>query len=259
MRLCQKVRIVGTDVSSTPALGVQRPTYLVWLLPAVAGSVVALAVANVIAPQFQETPPSWGGATLLSLEQKGAALQGEIDSLTDQRAQLGLACQGSGRPPPSSSASTSPPPPSAQPTPQPQSPPAQHAEAPPSGSTLVIPPDAKATKKVDFMEGCWKSQASLVSRANGRPIIVDYCFDANGNGKRKLQEAGGLTCTGRAKATMSANGDLFITDVGPAACSDGQSGYSANTIQCSSGAEGRADCHGESSSNNKWDASFHRL
>lgn len=186
-----------------------------WLLPAVVGALVALVVANLLASHAQVTPPSWAECALTELEAKGAGLRGELDILSDQWRRVGGVCRQSvptGRAPQS------------------------------SGSGLVIPPDAKANGQVDFMEGCWSNHTSLTSTRTNSAVVVDYCFDANGTGTRTIQEAEGATCSGQAKAGVTADGTLSINDVGRAACSDGH-GYVPTSIRCHRGADGRADCN----------------
>jgi hypothetical protein len=103
---------------------------------------------------------------------------------------------------------------------------------------LIIPDDPK---NLDFLEGCWISDAGLVDHASDLPVTYKYCFDGSGeadvsvdqfDSKGKLRN----TCVGRGVATMDGN-TLRIKDRGTI-CSENE-GYVPTTVICQAAEEGK--------------------
>lgn len=85
--------------------------------------------------------------------------------------------------------------PAPRPTPKPQPSP-----APRKGNDMEIPRDAARRNDLSFLEGCWASETGLTAEPSGKPVIVEYCFDRNGNGKRFEHVEGQESCVGPGKA-----------------------------------------------------------
>jgi hypothetical protein len=135
--------------------------------------------------------------------------------------------------------------------------------APPPGvekdAPLVIPDDAEQKNNLSFLDGCWRCESGLVNARTHKPVIVEYCFDTNGNGKRIIKEQDGSVCSGPAQAAFGRNGTLRI-DTPAASCPGGRS-YIPQIVECAG--KGRAaDCTGSAKGNSRngdaWNARFYR-
>ncbi|MDR3175868.1 MAG: hypothetical protein LBU06_04975 [Desulfovibrio sp.] len=132
--------------------------------------------------------------------------------------------------------------------------PSKQAAVPPQD--LVIPEKSSDYK---FLEGSWKSDAGLVSKEDGKPIIVIYTFDANGEGKATVKREDG-DCVGKARAQFTAGGVLRIESE-KQVCPSGGRTYAEEIIECSPTGGGRASCRGKSASGADWGGSvnFRRI
>ncbi|MBD5538474.1 MAG: hypothetical protein HDQ94_00510 [Desulfovibrio sp.] len=99
--------------------------------------------------------------------------------------------------------------------------PRESKKKPAIGEELSIPPEAVATGKLDFLEGCW--QGTRPEYYSKRMIKECFCFDVNGGaGKRRVIDSlGGRMCIGSSRAKLSKEGVLSVTSSG-AACTDGE-------------------------------------
>jgi hypothetical protein len=133
------------------------------------------------------------------------------------------------------------------------SPPEPEKDAP-----LVIPDAARQKNDLSFLDGCWRCETGLGNARTNRPVIVEYCFDKNGNGKRIIREEDGKLCSGPAQATFDRNGGLRI-DTPAAPCPGGRS-YIPQIVECT-GNDRAADCTGGprgKSGGDTWNAKFYR-
>ena len=158
--------------------------------------------------------------------------------------------------------------PEPKPDPKPEPKPAPQKDAP-----LVIPDDARQKNDLSFLDGCWRCETGLVNSRTRRPVIVEYCFDKNGNGRRSVDERGGATCNGPARAGFDNGGKLRI-EAGNAPCPGG-SNYVPQTVECT-GSSNATHCKGQEhydgggkgggllgrlfgeGNSHKWDAKFYR-
>jgi len=171
-------------------------------------------------------------------------------------------------PPPPKPKEAPKPKPDPKPEPKPEPRPAPQKDAP-----LTIPDDAKEKNDLSFLEGCWRCETGLVNSRTRQPVIVEYCFDKNGNGRRSVNERNGSTCNGPARAGFDSGGKLRI-DANNAPCPGG-SGYVPQTVECTGNANA-THCKGQEhygsggggggllgrifggKDSNKWDAKFYR-
>ncbi|MBC7953173.1 MAG: hypothetical protein H7Z12_15305 [Rhodospirillaceae bacterium] len=114
------------------------------------------------------------------------------------------------------------------------------ASVPVKGSALVIPPSARQTGDLSFLDGCWNNDTGLQNAKTGERVTVLYCFDRVGGGNVNYRERA-KACTGSVLARIDGAGTLSIS-VGSASCNDGQS-YATEFVRCQSKDDGRADCH----------------
>jgi len=113
-------------------------------------------------------------------------------------------------------------------------------EPPTLGSNeLKIPTEKSGPTPMKFLEGCWKSDAGILETLTRKPIIITFCFDADGNGQRTLTYANGSTCKGPAKARL--DGTKLEIKANRAPCSNGGM-FSAATTQCRPDSDGTAHC-----------------
>lgn len=90
------------------------------------------------------------------------------------------------------------------PKPKPAPKPAPKAQAR-KGDKMEIPKDAAKQKDLSFLEGCWASDTGLKAVPSGKPVIVEYCFDKRGNGKRYEHVEGNESCVGPGTARFQGN------------------------------------------------------
>ena len=94
--------------------------------------------------------------------------------------------------------------PKPEPKPQPKPEP-KPKPAPRKGDGMEIPKDAARQKDLSFLEGCWASDTGLTAVPSGKPVIVEYCFDKHGNGKRYEHVEGQESCVGPGRARFQGN------------------------------------------------------
>ena len=126
------------------------------------------------------------------------------------------------------------------------------------GDTLEIPDGAREKNDLSFLEGCWYCETGLFSSATGEPVTVLYCFDANGQGSRTIQEQKtGGKCQGPVRAQFDSSGQLRIRG-GAAGCSSGGA-FVPQTVECEQQGK-KANCFGreDSGRNTRWRATFRR-
>ena len=126
------------------------------------------------------------------------------------------------------------------------------------GDTLEIPDGAREKNDLSFLEGCWYCETGLFSSATGEPVTVLYCFDANGQGSRTIQEKRtGGKCQGSVRAQFDSSGQLRIRG-GNAKCTSGGA-FVPQTVECQQQGK-KASCFGreDSGRNTRWRATFRR-
>lgn len=123
----------------------------------------------------------------------------------------------------------------------------------PEEEKLVIPEEARDPS---FLKGRWRCETGLFSSRTDEPVVVEFSFDAEGNGEGQIHEKNDV-CEGAAKASMQ-NGALRV-DLAEQRCARGDNGYSNMSIECS-GAGGReAECLGLNADGTSWRARFRRI
>ncbi|HHJ16977.1 MAG TPA: Breakpoint cluster region protein [Gammaproteobacteria bacterium] len=127
-------------------------------------------------------------------------------------------------------------------------PPEPVPQAEEAGAPLAIPAEAVRSGSTDFLNGRWRSDASLMDKT-GRPIDVEYEFN-NGEGVARYKRSDGVVCQGPTSATM-AQGRLMISDKGNIRCPDG-TGFRKSRVECRVGQGGLADCQGSYTSGEKF-------
>ncbi|MGL6351329.1 MAG: SrfA family protein, partial [Aeromonas sp.] len=110
----------------------------------------------------------------------------------------------------------------------------------PAGADLQIPV-ATANGPAHFLNGDWKVNGGIQDTQTGKPLQLQYQFH-EGKGQVSLRKSNGVVCQGPANGAM-ADGQLNITNQGPAACSDGTS-YIIPKIKCQPDTKNSADCMG---------------
>lgn len=162
--------------------------------------------------------------TLASLEEESAALEMAVEDLRARLEAHMAQCR----------------PESAQRTPPPADP-----------ELLVIP--EKATD-MSFLQGQWRCETGLVNNRTKEPVVVEFSFDASGEGTGGIFERR-RACTGAARGSLTPDGTLRIR-LEEQKCGGGAA-YTAQEIICRN-REGRADCHGRNADGSPWDAHFIR-
>ncbi|MDR2350274.1 MAG: hypothetical protein LBF41_06580 [Deltaproteobacteria bacterium] len=133
------------------------------------------------------------------------------------------------------------------------------ASRPPVGPAeeLVIP---ETGEDLSFLEGCWISDANLVSKLNSLPVIYKYCFNESGEAKVTVDQ---YDSDGAYKDTCLATGvavkegaSVTIADSGPSCPGDSLS-YTPTTVTCETPAKGApAVCWLQSRGGEKFDSIF---
>ena len=121
---------------------------------------------------------------------------------------------------------------------------------------LKLPPKQAGKKpSVDFLEGCWVCETGLFSVRTGEPLVVEYCFDKNGQGTSSVTEPDGAKCQGPVRATY--DGRLLVLKADNAPCRGGRA-YPGQKVQCRDGGS-EAVCSGQNEGSGiRWDARFRR-
>ena len=114
------------------------------------------------------------------------------------------------------------------------------AERQKKGEAMQIPKDAAKNNDLSFLEGCWRSVTNLYNSVTREPIEAEYCFSANGRGRRYIRQRDGGVCSGPASARFS--GSRLDIKAPQAGCPDG-SHYVPQKVQCK-GSESSTQCHG---------------
>jgi hypothetical protein len=270
-----------------------EPGCLAWLLP----FLLLLALLWLLLCRFGLMPtaglcppPRFGENTgrLKEEREKGAQVLRDIENLRADLSRRAERCVPPPPPPPPPQEPAPPPPPEVEPplvepflgasTPPPPPPPKEPPKpepkpAPQKDAPLTIPDDAKEKNDLSFLEGCWRCETGLVNARTRQPVIVEYCFDKNGNGRRSVNERNGAACNGQARAGFDQGGKLRI-DADNAPCPGGN-GYVPQTVECVGDADA-THCKGQehygggdgsggprgrifgSKDSNKWDAKFYR-
>jgi hypothetical protein len=267
---------------------------LAWLLPLLLLlALLWLLLCRFGLMPFGACPPVFFGedaGRLRSEREKGAQTLRDIENLRADLLRHAEQCAPPPPPPPPADppplvepflGESAPPPP---PPPKPKEPPKPKVEpkpdpkpepkpAPQKDAPLTIPDDARQKNDLSFLDGCWRCETGLVNSRTRRPVIVEYCFDKNGNGRRTVDERGGGNCSGPARAGFDGGGKLRI-DAGNAPCPGG-SGYVPQTVECT-GTANATHCKGQEhygggsgggllgrifgggGGSNQWDAKFYR-
>lgn len=204
--------------------------------------------------------------TLEREKQRGALLDAELEALYRQlRERAALCVPPAPRPDPASVepffGETPPEPapkpePAPRPKPKPEPPKPQAKPAPRKGDSMEIPKDAARQKDLSFLEGCWASETGLTAVPTNKPVIVEYCFDKNGNGKRYEHVEGRESCVGPGRARFQ--GNRLHMESPYAECPDGTR-FVPHSIDCTG--SGRSTlCKGREhdSDNTRWTARFRK-
>lgn len=148
-----------------------------------------------------------------------------------------------------------PPEPEPEPEPKPKPKP-QPKPAPRKGDSMEIPKDAAKQNDLSFLEGCWASETGLTAVPADKPVIVEYCFDKQGNGKRYEHVEGRKSCVGPGRARFQ--GNRLHMESPYAQCPDGTR-FVPHSIDCTG--SGRSTlCKGREhdADNTRWTARFRK-
>ncbi|MBQ4133233.1 MAG: hypothetical protein IJD04_05815 [Desulfovibrionaceae bacterium] len=109
---------------------------------------------------------------------------------------------------------------------------------------------------MQFLNGCWDAPTGLMNIDTRQPVIVEYCFENNGQGKIRITELDKngkpmFNCDGPARARLE--DDRLVIEDGGAVCPNGN-GYHSNQVLCYKDRNGNTVCTGRSrgGSGHKW-------
>lgn len=236
--------VVPDPAAGAPTPGMPGgPGRLFWLLPLL--PLILLLWLGLAALGLLPSPLPSGcipqpDADLLEREkQRGALQETELGSLYRQLRERASFCDPPGPKP--APAAVEPffgetpreepaPAPAPKPEPKPQPKPEPKPKpAPRKGDSMEIPKDAARQKDLSFLEGCWASDTGLTAVPSGKPVIVEYCFDKHGNGKRYEHVEGQESCVGPGKARFQ--GDRLHMESPYAECPNGTR-FVPHSIDC---------------------------
>ena len=83
---------------------------------------------------------------------------------------------------------------------------------------------------VKKLEGTWKVKSPLIDANSGKPVNLEYSFDANGKGKATIMRQNGVKCITSVDGKI-VSGQLQIENEAVAICSD-KSSYTMPRIKC---------------------------
>jgi hypothetical protein len=139
----------------------------------------------------------------------------------------------------------------------PEPPPPPEPEPEPKPEELVIPEEAQEEKQVDFLQGKWVTVTDLKETRTGRPVVIEYEFNKEGNGRSTVVREDGSRCHSDLKASWDKDGNLVIKEQGPVLCPDGTS-FRPSKVECKVAKDGRAICRGTQSGGNTYRAVIKR-
>ncbi|HJA78785.1 MAG TPA: hypothetical protein H9784_04320, partial [Candidatus Desulfovibrio intestinavium] len=145
--------------------------------------------------------------------------------------------------------------PEPKPVPKPEPKPAPKPQAR-KGDKMEIPENAAREKDLSFLEGCWASDTGLKAVPSGKPVIVEYCFDKRGNGKRYEHVEGQESCVGPGTARFQ--GNKLHMESPYAQCPDGTR-FIPHSIDCT-GSGNTTLCNGREHDDKgtRWTARFRK-
>ena len=145
--------------------------------------------------------------------------------------------------------------PEPKPVPKPEPKPAPKPQAR-KGDKMEIPENAAREKDLSFLEGCWASDTGLKAVPSGKPVIVEYCFDKRGNGKRYEHVEGQESCVGPGTARFQ--GNRLHMESPYAQCPDGTR-FIPHSIDCT-GSGNTTLCNGREHDDKgtRWTARFRK-
>ncbi len=125
----------------------------------------------------------------------------------------------------------------------------------PQQNELILPEE---NTDLSFLEGVWRCETGLVSLTTGAPVVVEYVFDATGQGSISIDGEKGL-CRASVTSTIVDGKVLRIVSDEEIPCPQGAA-YLGQQIECSS-VGGEAQCFGQNLSQGSpsWDATFQRV
>ncbi len=112
---------------------------------------------------------------------------------------------------------------------------------PPRPADGLMRMPTQPTNDYSFLKGCWRGDSFRYTPRHS-PGNHTYCFDGNGNGRLVFHWANGTTCTAPARARFQ--GDTLMIADADTTCSD-NSRWSQDRLVCRRGADGVAQCSGE--------------
>lgn len=228
---------------------------LLWLLAAVLGLLPSPLPAACV--------PHPDADVLEREKQHGALKEAELEALYRQLRERAALCDPPApravpRPAPATVEpffGETPPEPEPKPEPKPKPKP-QPKPAPRKGDSMEIPKDAAKQNDLSFLEGCWASETGLTAVPADKPVIVEYCFDKHGNGKRYEHVEGRESCVGPGRARFQ--GNRLHMESPYAQCPDGTR-FVPHSIDCTG--SGRSTlCKGREhdEDNTRWTARFRK-
>lgn len=214
-----------------------RPRYQYWLLPFAVGAAIALIVALCLFPRGDVLAAPSGAdrleAQYLVLQGDAALLRAEIARLAalfaDERRQCRQPAE-----------ETIPP--------QPE---------PKADEALRIPEEAKRSGDVSFLEGCWYTVTDMVNAKTKAPLVLEYCFTADGSGRAAIILQDGQRCTAPVMASFDGSGKLILDELEDMRCPSG-GGYYRSRVECTSSGDGQARCYGTQAIGKPWKATIKR-
>lgn len=126
---------------------------------------------------------------------------------------------------------------------EPSAPPDPPAPAPlfRPGQALSVPERAVLSGDLDFLDGCWLSEA-FDNPVNGNASTKIYCFDANGNGQMSFRGVDGITCRAVVRARWEPGRRLVLDEPEDGTC--GPIGpWHREITNCAIGGDGLARCN----------------
>lgn len=114
------------------------------------------------------------------------------------------------------------------------------------GTDLVVPEGAIERRDLSFLQGRWRSYTGLKRARDGKPIILEYEFGADGRGTSWIYERNpDVICSAPVVAVFNDAGQLLINDQRDLSCQGDNGSYNRSTVTCTIADNGHAACRGE--------------
>lgn len=98
------------------------------------------------------------------------------------------------------------------------------------GETLKIPEEAAERNDLSFLDGCWICESGVTNLQTGKDVIMEFCFDVEGQGQNTVDDQDYGQCQGAVQAGFK--NDKLSMKIEHMPCENGINAYSGGIMTC---------------------------